>query len=337
MPKAYYFDVRAPEAGMRLDRLVRKLLPDESLSNIHRMIRSGQVQVGTKRQDNSYRVEAGEVVVLPVPPAVKRVKPPPAETKEWTAPKPKIIRETKNWAAVWKPGGLSVQGGTGQGPWSVVNWLKNQYPEAEFPPAPVHRLDLDTTGLLIAAKSPQAARWFQLHLSSRTMRKFYLCLAESAPKEDHFIIDGPLFRATSGRIKMAVDPRGVHAVTEVWRLSSGPRTSLLMAFPHTGRTHQIRAHLAHIGCPIVMDERYGSTLKMPGELALFERIYLHAWRLEFPRPDVPGEAGDRGDNEAASPTVRVEAPPDDLFLKALRHTGNKLPEVRWEIEGKKKK
>ncbi len=321
MPKAYYFDVRASESGMRLDRLVRKLLPDESLSTIHQMIRNGMIQVGRKREDNSYRLKEGEVVVLPKPFAMKRAKPPPAETKEWTAPKPKIITETDDWVALYKPGGLSVQGGTGQGPWSVVNWLKNQYPDAEFPPAPVHRIDLDTTGLLMAAKSSVSARWFQLHLSSRTMKKYYLALVESAPKEDHFMIDGPLYRATSGRIKMAVDTRGVHALTEVWKLSSGPKGSLVLAYPHTGRTHQIRAHLASVGCPILMDERYGSTQRLPDNLKLFERIYLHAWRLDF--------AGSDGQRH------QVEAPPDDLFLAAIKFTGNRLPKVSWELGGKK--
>lgn len=329
MPKAYYFDVHAPEAGMRLDRLIRKLLPDDSLSNIHQMIRTGVIQVGTRREANNYRLCEGDVIVLPRPPAIRRTKAPPPETRDWTAPKPKIITENEDWVAIWKPGGLSVQGGTGQGPWSVVNWLKNQYPDAEFPPAPVHRIDLDTTGLLIAAKSPQAARWFQLHLSSRTMRKYYLALVENRPREEHFFIDGPLFRATSGRIKMAIDPRGVDALTEVWTLSTSPKASLVMAFPHTGRTHQIRAHLAHIGCPILMDERYGSTQRLPEDLRLFERIYLHAWRLDFAVPDGADEPG-------KELRKQVEAPPDDIFMKAIKHTGNRLPEVPWGLGTKKR-
>lgn len=313
---------------MRLDRLVRKLLPDEPLGNIHRLIRSGMVQVGKTRRENSYRVSEGEVVVLPQPPKLVRPKPPPPETKEWTAPAPQVIREAPGWIALHKPGGLSVQGGTGQGPWSVVNWLKVKYPEAEFAPAPVHRLDLDTTGLLIAARTPQAARWFQLHLSSRTMRKYYLALVESRPRFEHTMIDGPLYRATSGRIKMSVDTRGVTALTEVWTLSRGERSSLVMAFPHTGRTHQIRAHLAHLGHPILMDERYGSTMRLPDGLRPFERIYLHAWRLDFPAP--PGSEGE-------GERIRVEAPPDGLFMKAIRATGNRLPaDVPWEAGEKGK-
>ena len=188
-------------------------------------------------------------------------------------PEPAIIYEDEALVVLSKPAGmLSVPGKTGDD--SVAAWAQRRWPGAML----VHRLDMLTSGILLAAKTMEVYQELQQQFTDRTVKKKYLAVVEGSPAKEHGIIDLPLASDPMNRPLQVVDPEnGKRAITEYRVLQAGQR-SLLALWPHTGRTHQLRMHCAHpegLGCPIVGDELYGRKA---------DRLYLQAQAIAFVHP-----------------------------------------------------
>ena len=188
-------------------------------------------------------------------------------------PEPAIIYEDEALVVLSKPAGmLSVPGKTGAD--SVSAWAQRRWPGAML----VHRLDMLTSGILLAAKTMEVYQELQQQFTDRTVKKKYLAVVEGSPAKEHGVIDLPLASDPMNRPLQVVDPEnGKRAITEYRVLQAGQR-SLLALWPHTGRTHQLRMHCAHpegLGCPIVGDELYGRKA---------DRLYLQAQAIAFVHP-----------------------------------------------------
>ena len=198
---------------------------------------------------------------------------PHTDTADSVLQEPAIIYEDEALAVLSKPAGmLSVPGKTGAD--SVAAWAQRRWPGAML----VHRLDMLTSGILLAAKTMEVYQELQQQFTDRTVKKKYLAVVEGSPAKEHGIIDLPLASDPMNRPLQVVDPEnGKRAITEYRVLQAGQR-SLLALWPHTGRTHQLRMHCAHpegLGCPIVGDELYGRKA---------DRLYLQAQAIAFVHP-----------------------------------------------------
>ena len=198
---------------------------------------------------------------------------PHTDASDAVYPEPAIIYEDEAMAVLSKPAGmLSVPGKTDDD--SVAAWAQRRWPGAML----VHRLDMLTSGILLAAKTMEAYQQLQQQFTDRTVKKKYLAIVEGSPAKEHGIIDLPLASDPMNRPLQVVDPEnGKRAITEYRVLQTGQH-SLLALWPHTGRTHQLRMHCAHpegLGCPIVGDELYGRKA---------DRLYLQAQAISFVHP-----------------------------------------------------
>jgi tRNA pseudouridine32 synthase/23S rRNA pseudouridine746 synthase len=198
---------------------------------------------------------------------------PHPETSNTVRQEPAIIYEDETLAVLFKPAGmLSVPGKTDD--YSVATWAQARWADALL----AHRLDMLTSGIILAAKTMEAYQHLQAQFADRTVKKKYLAIVEGTPAKEHGIIDLPLAPDPMNRPLQVVDhEKGKRAITEYRVLQAGPRT-LLALYPHTGRTHQLRMHCAHpegLGCPIVGDELYGEKA---------DRLYLQAQAITFVHP-----------------------------------------------------
>ena len=266
----------APAGGGRLDRFVAEHCPDLSRARGAALIRQGCVRVNGAPARPSHPLRAGDLVEVLVPP--------PAPTD--IAPQPMalaVVYEDDGLLVIDKPAGLTVHPGPGHPDRTLVNAVLALAPGiegvgGEQRPGIVHRLDKDTSGLIVVAKTDAAHASLSRQLKERRVRKTYLALVRGAPRDDDGAIDAPIARDPRRRQRMAVVPGGRAARTE-WRvLRRYDDCALLEAMPVTGRTHQIRVHLAHIGHPLVGDALYGK----PSPLVA--RHFLHAARLAFLLP-----------------------------------------------------
>ena len=223
--------------------------------------------------EKSRIVEPGELISVYVPP---RHSPLEAE-----APHLAVLYEDDAVVAVDKPAGIATHGAPGDPRPSVVSWFVHRYPDrAEWfdaeRPGIVHRLDKGTSGVLLLAKTPAAQLALNRAFEHRRARKEYLALCSGVPLHRRAMIDAPIARHPRDRKRMAIVDRGREARTEYRLLAASAGRSLLLVRPQTGRTHQIRVHLAAIGVPILEDDVYGG--------GAGERPYLHAYRLVVPHP-----------------------------------------------------
>ena len=271
--------VAATAAGERLDKYLAETLPDLSRAMLQKLIKDGDVLVQGKAAKPSYRVEAGDTVVVRVPP------PAPLEA----APAPHIpldiLYQDADLLVLNKPAGLVVHPAHGHSDDTLVNALLAHVPDLAgiggvLRPGIVHRLDKDTSGLLLVAKHDQAQQALQDQFRSRSVDKVYLALVQGHLVPPRGLIDAPIGRDPRERQRMAVVPSGRPAQTEYRVLETLAETTLVEAHLLTGRTHQIRVHLASLGYPIVGDRVYGHRKQ---RLAL-DRHFLHAWRLAFTLP-----------------------------------------------------
>ncbi len=231
-----------------------------------------------------------------------------------------VIYEDKNFAVVSKPAGTAVHHGAGVSGRTVVDWLAQRYPEVKRVgdpstssgqvierPGIVHRLDKDTSGVMVVARNQGAFEALKQLFKERKVEKTYLALVVGAPKRASGVIDAPIGRSLRQPMKRALGgrARGARAAETEYRILErlGSYT-LLVAKPKTGRMHQIRVHLASIGCPVAGDRVYGGAR---AELDGLSRQFLHAWRLGFSYPE-----GRRWQFEAALPEDL------DAILKRLR-------------------
>jgi 23S rRNA pseudouridine1911/1915/1917 synthase len=224
-----------------------------------------------------------------------------------------VLYEDDDLCVVNKPAGLAVHGAPGDTSPSVAGWWLEQLGDRaqKFDverPGIVHRLDKDTTGVLVLAKSPAAQVALSAAFEVRTTKKTYLAIVEGVPDRPKAVIDAPIDRHPGDRTRMAIVKRGRDSRTEYELLHTNGRRSLVEARPETGRTHQIRVHLAAVGIPVADDGVYGK--RDPGG-----RQLLHAYSLSLPCP-----GGDRL-------TVTAPIPPD--FDRALRQIGAETLAIRY--------
>jgi 23S rRNA pseudouridine955/2504/2580 synthase len=302
-----FLTVGEESAGQRLDNFLIRVLKGVPKTHVYRIIRSGEVRVNKGRASADSRVETGDVVRLPpvrISESVAARASNPAPAREFP-----ILFEDDHLVAIDKPAGTAVHGGSGVS-FGVIEQLRQARPDAKFLEL-VHRLDRETSGILLVAKRRSALVKLQDQFRDRETGKTYLALVTGAWPTNRKVIDQPLHKYLQAdgerRVKVVAkdDPDGMRSITLVKvaeRISlppppgedrggdaggarGAPEASLLEVTIKTGRTHQIRVHLASAGHPILGDDKYGAfelnkTLARQG----LKRMFLHAWRLQFDHP-----------------------------------------------------
>lgn len=280
--------VGAGEEGTRLDRWLRRRWPHLTQAQIQKLARSGQLRVDGGRVKADARLAAGsQVRVPPLPDAVeKREGPPPLSDQDIRFVKSLVIYEDDEVLALNKPAGLAVQGGTKTT--RHVDRLLSAWGEGLERPRLVHRLDRDTSGVLLLGKSPGPAAKLAGAFARRRAKKTYWAIVAGTPKPAEGLIELHLLKAGVGDRELVrpADPKEAGAEpaeTEYVTVSrAGHRAAWMALRPHTGRTHQLRAHMKAIGHPILGDPKYGDAdaVELAGGLGL----QLHARRLELDHP-----------------------------------------------------
>ena len=290
-PSVKTLAVDEDSAGQRLDNFLMRHLKGVPKTHVYRIIRSGEVRVNKGRASADQRVEAGDLVRLPpvrVSPQVQAKADAPAPAREFP-----ILMEDEAMMAIDKPAGVAVHGGSGVS-FGVIEQLRRARP-ASANLELVHRLDRETSGVLLVAKKRSALKNLQDQFRDRETGKTYLALVLGLWPSNKKVIDSPLFKYTvetgvgegERRVKVVGkdDPNGMRSITLVRVARTvGPYT-LLEVTIKTGRTHQIRVHLASQGHPIAGDDKYGDfeQNKLLQKMGL-KRMFLHAWQLKFQHP-----------------------------------------------------
>lgn len=339
MPQATLVTVDEDYAGQRLDNFLIRQLKGVPKTHVYRIIRSGEVRVNKGRAQADTRVEAGDVVRLPPVRTSERAdqkaeamaqeiaRHGASSTTGGYAPSREfpILFEDDFVLAIDKPAGVAVHGGSGVS-FGVIEQLRMARPEADFLEL-VHRLDRETSGILLIAKRRMALKLLQEQFRERETDKVYLALVAGSWPAKHRVIDKALHKYLlpdgERRVKVVANdhPDGMRSVTLVKVRQEVPASPLAPATPFTllevtiktGRTHQIRVHLAGEGYPIAGDDKYGDfelnralQKSNPGAASL-KRMFLHAWTLKFNHPKT-------------RKAVQLQAPlPEELqqFLPAL--------------------
>lgn len=300
----YRFHYAGPK-GQRLDKFLVSCLPDFSRSRIQGLMHDGFVTTnGNVVQKPGFELDSGAEIEIRVPPTAPTGLIPEEIPLD-------IVFENRDLMVINKPAGMVVHPAAGHFTGTLVHAALAHAPDmegigGEERPGVVHRLDKDTSGLILMAKNDKTHRWLQDQFRLRQVKKYYLALVDGKPPTPKGRIEAAIGRDPSHRKKMAIvsEQKGRAAVSEYHTLESFPHHTLLEVLPHTGRTHQIRLHMAFLGCPIVGDPIYGHHKpSLP-----INRHFLHAWRLivRLPGEDQPH-------------TFEAPLPPElEQILEALR-------------------
>ena len=298
--KVRHIEVAEDDDGQRLDRWLKKYVPEIPYVLAQKLMRKGQVRVDSKRARPDTRLKTGQDIRIP-PVAKNTGKKREAgadKTKPKLSPqdidyiKSLVIFEDADIIALNKPPGLATQGGTNikRHVDGLLDGLTNK---KGVRPRLVHRLDKDTSGVLLLARSAVAAKEMGRIFKSREIKKIYFALTVGVPETREGIIKAPLVKAGgAGKEKMCIDDKdGKMAITEYKVLEFAMNKAAFMAFwPRTGRTHQIRAHAALVlECPILGDGKYGGPAAMLEGLKTERRVHLHAARVICPHPFQKGK------------------------------------------------
>ena len=298
-----WIDVAEEEAGQRIDNYLLARLKGVPKSRIYRILRSGEVRINSKRVEASTRVAAGDRIRVPPIRVAERDEDVPAP--HFKLP---ILYEDDAIIAIDKPGGIAVHGGSGVAH-GVIESLRSMRPEARFLEL-VHRLDRETSGVLLVAKKRSSLTALHEMMRTRDMDKRYLVGVSGRFRNEMQRVRLALAKRVTreGEKRVSVSDEGQEAETVFRRVSRGAEFSLLEAELLTGRTHQIRVHLAHLKHPVLGDDKYGNfelnrRLRKDG----LKRMFLHAAALSFAHP-LTGEA------------LELESPlPRDLRQFGERH------------------
>jgi 23S rRNA pseudouridine955/2504/2580 synthase len=323
-----HVEVRPEEEGWRLDRWAKARYPGLGFGQLQKLCRTGQFRVDGKRVEAGARLAPGQVVRVPplgelpdpaAKPAASRRQQPQPEDAAFI--RGLVVHEDDRLIALNKPAGLAVQGGSGT-TCHVDALLDALARKGGERPRLVHRLDRGTSGLLVVAKSAAAARELAFAFQQHRVKKLYWAVLLKGPERNHGLIDVPLAKAgPAGQEKMRVRFKddegeeggdGRNARTRFMVLARAGKVAAWTALvPLTGRTHQLRAHAAAIGCPILGDGKYGGKAAHPTGAP--KGLMLHARELELPGP------GRR--------SLRLTAEPPREFKEGLRWLGLEQPEL----------
>lgn len=320
------YNITAESADMRLDRYLRREVPGLTQGVLQKLLRTGKIKLNGARAEANARLAEGDVLLVPeiAPPKVVPrerhvMKMDPARIRELEG---MIIYQDDAVIALNKPAGLAVQGGSGIA--VHVDGMLDALREGEDSERPklVHRLDRDTSGILLLARSSQVARKLSTVFRSRNVEKIYWALLTALPESLEGRIDLPLKRVEFGNVSRAEpatrkDPEAQSAVTDYRVLdSAGKKFCLAELRPQTGRMHQLRAHCLALGTPILGDAAYGGIFAE----GFADQLHLHARRLVLPHPD------------GGTLALEAELPPH--MRAALKYLGFSAPEAAKPLRRK---
>ena len=301
--------ISADEAGQRIDNFLRTQLKGVPKSMIYRILRKGEVRVNKKRIKPEYKLQDGdEVRIPPVRVAERDEEAVSPHLKKVAALNDVILYEDDYLLVLNKPSGTAVHGGSGLS-FGVIEGLRALRPEARFLEL-VHRLDRDTSGVLLVAKKRSALRSLHEQLREKGMQKDYLALVRGQWPSHIKVVQAPLLKniLQSGERIVRVSSEGKPSETRFKVEERYEFASLVRCSPVTGRTHQIRVHTLHAGHPIAFDDRYGDQVfdkQLSDANTGLDRLFLHAAALRFQHPQT-GE------------TLRIEAPMDSKLKRCLQ-------------------
>ncbi|WP_439147372.1 23S rRNA pseudouridine(955/2504/2580) synthase RluC [Vibrio sp.] len=279
-----FVDIDEDMAGQRIDNFLRNQLKNIPKSMIYRIVRKGEVRVNKKRIKAEYKLKAGDLVRIP-PVTIE-------EKTEESVPSTKlnkvseleqcIIYEDDHMLILNKPSGTAVHGGSGL-KFGAIEALRALRPDARFLEL-VHRIDRDTSGILLIAKKRSALRHLQAQFREKTVQKYYFALVMGEWKNSCKVVNAPLLKNEVNSI-VRVNPNGKASETRFKVLEKFQDATLVQASPITGRTHQIRVHAQYTGHPIAWDDRYGDRRfdAYTGKVGL-NRLFLHAANIKFTHP-----------------------------------------------------
>lgn len=300
-----WVDVDEENDGQRVDNFLMSRLRGVPKSIVYRIIRKGEVRVNKGRVKPDTRLKSGDQVrIPPVTQKEKATQPKPGDRVQGVV-EAAVVFENEQMLVVNKPSGIAVHGGSGLS-FGLIEVLRSARPEARFLEL-VHRLDRDTSGLVMIAKKRSALRFLQDELRHKRIRKYYHALVAGVWPEKLSRVEEPLLRyeMPNGERRVKISSEGKPSLTMYRRLSVFEGYSLVEASPVTGRTHQIRVHCASSGYPIAGDDKYMDDASQKAFRAVGgQRLMLHARALEFRLP---------GSEEA----MRLEAPYDEAFAAVL--------------------
>jgi 23S rRNA pseudouridine1911/1915/1917 synthase len=306
----YVAVIEEDNAGERLDRFLVELLPDTSRARAQDLISDSRVLVNGTVVKPSYRLAEGDSVAAELPEST------PATTLTASPELPlRVLHEDEAIIVVDKPAGQVVHPALGHSDDTLVNALLARYPDLREAfegrrPGIVHRLDADTSGVMVIARDQAAADALRAQFKARTVEKVYVLLAKGRVSPPAGVIEAPIGRDVHQRKRMAAVPGGREAQTEYRVLAEAEGFSWVQASPRTGRTHQIRVHMAAIGHPVAGDAVYGRHDKRDRAWGI-DRTALHAWEIAFDHP----QSGNR---------VRFRAPLATDLAAVLKDLG-----IRW--------
>ena len=316
-PDWWLVAVPADEDDTRIDRFLRRLVPGLTQGPVEKMLRSGLIRIDGAKAKPATRLVAGQQLRLPphlrdAPVPDQGSKPVVATPQLRSQFAEMVVAEGDDWIAINKPSGLAVQGGSGMTR-HLDGMLQALASGEDDRMRLVHRIDKDTSGLLLLARDRSAARRLTRAFQAQEMEKTYLALVTGAPPPS-MDIDNPLMKGGgAGGEMMIVSPEGQSAYTEMQLIeAAGRRLALVALRPHTGRTHQLRVHMAHVGHPIIGDGKYGGAGAHPGG-TIAKRLHLHAWRLRLPDGRM------------------IEAPLQAHFQQSLGLLGLAVPGADWQF------
>ncbi|MGL5661166.1 MAG: 23S rRNA pseudouridine(955/2504/2580) synthase RluC [Aeromonas sp.] len=300
--------IEAEHEGQRIDNFLKTQLKGVPKSLIYRILRKGEVRVNKKRIKPEYKLCANDVVRVPPVRVAEKNELPSANLGVIQRLESQILFEDDAMIVLNKPSGMAVHGGSGLS-FGVIEGLRALRPDARFLEL-VHRLDRDTSGVLLVAKKRSALRSLHEQLRIKTMRKQYLALVRGAWQSHVKVVNAPLRKndLQSGERVVRVSADGKPSETRFRIARQFADSTLIECSPSTGRTHQIRVHTLHAGHPIACDDKYGDAAFDDNMRKLgLKRLFLHAWKLSFTHP-------------VDSREMQVEAPlaPElDTFLNKL--------------------
>lgn len=301
-----FVDIDADMAGQRIDNFLRARLKSVPKSVVYRILRKGEVRVNKKRVKAEYKIAAGDVVRIPpvtIPESATKTETVSAKLNKVAELESCILYEDEHLLVLNKPSGTAVHGGSGL-KFGAIEGMRALRPQARFLEL-VHRIDRDTSGILLIAKKRSALRHLQTQFREKTVSKFYFALVMGKWKKSCHKINAPLLKNEVNSI-VRVNPNGKASETRFKIIEAFDEATLIQASPITGRTHQIRVHTQYAGHPIAWDDRYGDP-RFDAYTAKFglKRLFLHAAHIRFTHPGT-GEV------------MELEAPMDRMLQKVLK-------------------